>query len=185
MRLSQWKAVAPTREAMSAKVLGVLQPVVTSLGVGPDPECWVVWGDEPSSRYVVLAPGSAGLVVCHVRVSVPGEGPRAAAKVIRWPRVQLGELATETQQGHRLTSFQVDGQVLRGVDAEADRVAAFAIELFAAADGRPAPATTARPARARGASAATPARGAGSARASTGNGAGVTRARTRSARGAS
>jgi hypothetical protein len=74
-----------------------------------------------------------------VRVNVAGEGPRAAAKLIRWNRVALGELAIETQGTHRLLSFQVEQLVLRGADAEADSVAAFALELFAAVDGRPAP----------------------------------------------
>jgi hypothetical protein len=59
--------------------------------------------------------------------------------VTRWSRVQLGELAVETQGGHRLLSFQVEQQILRGADEDADRVARFAIELFAAIDGRPAP----------------------------------------------
>ena len=56
----------------------------------------------PGVRYVVLAPTDAGLLQVLVRVNVPGEGPRASAKVIRWNRVQLGELALEMVSGHRL-----------------------------------------------------------------------------------
>ena len=51
----------------------------------------------------------------------------------------MGELGIETQGVHRIVSFQVEQQVLRGVDDQADRVAAFAIALFAAVDGRPMP----------------------------------------------
>jgi hypothetical protein len=139
MRLSEWRAAAPTRESMTLKVLAVVEPVLSALGAERDPFSWVAWGDDPSVRYTVLVPGVGGLIVCHVRVNIPGEGPRASAKLTRWPRVQLGELAIETQSGHRLVSFQVDQYVLRGVDAEADRIANFALALFAAVDGRPMP----------------------------------------------
>jgi hypothetical protein len=139
MRLSEWRAAAPSKEAVAAKVTAVVDPVVAAFGVGADPECWVAWGEEPAQRYTILVPAAAGLVTCYVRVSVPGEGPRAAAKLLRWNRVQLGELAMETQSGHRLLSFQVEQLVLRGADAEADRIAAFAMDLYAAIDGHPKP----------------------------------------------
>ena len=139
MRLSEWRAAAPGKEAVAAKVTAVVDPVVASFGVGADPDCWVAWGEEPAQRYTILVPADAGLVTCYVRVSVPGEGPRAAAKLLRWNRVQLGELAMETQSGHRLLSFQVEQLVLRGADAEADRIAAFAMDLYAGIDGRPKP----------------------------------------------
>jgi hypothetical protein len=99
----------------------------------------VAWGDDPSGRYAVLVPTAAGVILCHVRVNVSGEGPRASAKLVRWSRLQLGELAVETQGGHRIASFQVEGQVLRGADEQADAIAAFAIRLFAGVDGRPIP----------------------------------------------
>jgi hypothetical protein len=139
MRLSEWRAAAPSKEAVAAKVTAVVDPVVAAFGVGDDPDCWVAWGEEPAQRYTILVPAGAGLVTCYIRVSVPGEGPRAAAKLLRWNRVQLGELAMETQSGHRLLSFQVEQLVLRGADAEADRIAAFAMDLYAAIDGRPKP----------------------------------------------
>ena len=72
----------------------------------------------------------------NVRVAVPGEGPRVSGKVVRWNRLQLGELAVEIQGGHRLVTFQVELQVLNGADASADAIAAFAQSLFAAVDGR-------------------------------------------------
>jgi hypothetical protein len=139
MRLSKWRAAAPTRDAMTLKVLAVVEPVLASMGVEPDPECWVAWGDDPSIRYGILVPIHAGLVVCVVRVNVPGEGPRTTGKLVRWSRVQLGELAVETQAGHRIVTFQVEQYVLRGVDQQADVVGAFALALFAAVDGRPMP----------------------------------------------
>lgn len=139
MRLSEWRAGAPNREALSARVLDVVVPVLDSLGADADPHCWVAWGDDPQIRYVIFVPSPAGLISCSVRLALPGEGPRASGKVVRWQRVQLGELAVETVAGHRLVSFQVESQVLRGSDAVADRVAAFALALFAAVDGRPIP----------------------------------------------
>ncbi len=87
-------------------------------------------------------------------MAVPGEGPRAGGKVVRWQRVQLGELAVEIQGGHRLVTFQVEAQVLNGADATADAIAAFAQALFAAVDGRPAPVAGRRRARESGATAA-------------------------------
>jgi hypothetical protein len=139
MRLSDWRASPPTRESMTLKVLAVVEPVLTAMGAEKDPSCWVVWGDDPAIRYTILVPTPSGLVTCGVRVNIPGEGPRASAKLVRWNRVQLGELAVETQAGHRVTTFQVEQHVLRGADAAAERIAGFAMALFAAVDGRPTP----------------------------------------------
>jgi hypothetical protein len=136
MRLSEWRSEAPSRDAMSPKVLAVIGPVLADLGAPEDPECWVYWGEDPSIRFSVLAPTLHGLATCHVRVNVPGEGPRASGKVVRWPRVQVGELAVETTVGHRLVTSQVEGFVLNGVDESADRVAAFILSLYDAIDGR-------------------------------------------------
>jgi hypothetical protein len=136
VRLSEWRASAPHKDAASSKVTAVVDPILVAFGAQHDPHCWVAWGEEPASRYSILVPTDAGLVVCFVRVNVPGEGPRASTKLIRWNRVSVGELGLETQSGHRLLSFQVEGTILRGVDAEADRVAAFALRLIAAIDGR-------------------------------------------------
>ena len=139
MRLSEWRATAPYKDSVSPKVLSVVESALVALGADRDPECWVVWGDDPSIRYMLFAPIASGLVQVNVRVAVPGEGPRAGGKVVRWNRVQLGELAVEIQGGHRLVTFQVENQVLNGVDAGADAISAFAQALFAAVDGRPAP----------------------------------------------
>lgn len=138
MRLSEWRAASPAKEAVAAKVGAIVDPILLALGAEADPTCWVAWGEEPAVRYAILVPTPSGLITCYVRVNVPGEGPRASAKLNRWNRVQLGELAIESQGGHRLLSFQVEQQVLNGADERADQVAAFALELFAAIDGRPA-----------------------------------------------
>ncbi|MEA2577734.1 MAG: hypothetical protein QOD78_1322 [Chloroflexota bacterium] len=136
MRLSDWRTRAPHKDAMTPRVIAVIEPVLAALGAEADPSCWIVWGDDPAIRYVVLAPTDAGLLQVLVRVNVPQEGPRASAKVIRWNRVQLGELGLEMADGHRLLGFQVEGHVLRGADDVGDEMAAFALELFARVDGR-------------------------------------------------
>jgi hypothetical protein len=139
MRLSDWRGRTPHRDSMTSKVVAVVEPLMTALGAGPDPLCWVIWGDDPSVRYVILVPTDAGLLQVHVRVNVPQEGPRAAGKLVRWNRVQIGELAMEVAGGHRLLSFQVENQILKGADELADAIAGFALVLFAAIDGRTPP----------------------------------------------
>jgi hypothetical protein len=140
MRLSQWRAKAPFKDSVAPKVITVVESALGALGAELDPECWVVWGDDPRIRYQLLVPTPSGLVQVNVRVSMPGEGPRASGKVVRWNRVQLGELAVEIQAGHRLVTFQVEAQPLNGADIAADAIADFAHVLFAAVDGRPTPA---------------------------------------------
>lgn len=137
MRLSEWRAHAPGRETASTKVMAVVEPVLATFGLERDPECWIVWGDDPGIRWTLVAAAPAGLITCHVRVNVPGEGPRASAKLTRWHRVQVGELAVETQGGHRLVTFQVENIVMRGADAEADGIGRFAMTVFDGIDGRP------------------------------------------------
>ncbi|MBA2382653.1 MAG: hypothetical protein H0V73_11140 [Chloroflexi bacterium] len=139
MRLSEWRSAAPHKVAAEPNVAAVVDPVLTALGAGPDPHCWVAWGDDPASRYTIFVPTEPGLIAMFVRPIVAGEGPRATTKMIRWSRVSIGELGVETHGGHRMLSFQVETQVIRGVDAEGDRVAAFALRVIAAMDGRPLP----------------------------------------------
>ena len=138
MRLSQWRAAAPHKDAVAPKVQAVIEQALVALGAGSDPDCWVAWGDDPAIRYLLLAPTPSGLVQVNVRVAVPGEGPRATGKVIRWNRLQFGELGVEIQGGHRFVTFQVETFVLNGADATADGIAGFAQALFAAMDGRSA-----------------------------------------------
>ncbi len=137
MRLEGWRQRAPHKDSLGPKVRAVIEPSIAALGGDPDPECWIVWGDDPAIRYTVLALSEAGLVLVAVRVNVPQEGPRSSSKLIRWNRVQTGELAMEIGGGHHLLSFQIEGLILRGSDAEADEIAAFALDVFAGMDGRP------------------------------------------------
>ncbi len=139
MRLSEWRAASPHKTAGGAKIAAIVDPVLRALGAEPDPHCWVAWGEDPSVRYTIFVPTSPGLIAGYVRVNVSGEGPRATAKLIRWGRVQLGELSMETQGDHRLLTFQVEQQVLRGADEKADQIGRFALELLAAVDGREPP----------------------------------------------
>ena len=102
MRLSGWVEIAPRPEAVAPKVLAVVEPMLSMLGCEPDPPCWVVWGDDPGARYTILAATAVGLVQVNARVNVPGEGPRAGGKLVRWSRAQVGDLAIEMQGGHRI-----------------------------------------------------------------------------------
>ena len=158
MRLSQWRASAAAKEAAGPKVAAAVDPVLLALGAEPDPHGWIAWGEEPANRYTIFVPTDPGLIVSFVRVNVPGEGPRATTKLVRWNRVTIGELAVETQAGHRLLSFQLESQVLRGVDAEADRAAAFALRVIAAIDGRPLPSVEEARTGRKGTAAAAPAK---------------------------
>ncbi len=137
MRLSEWRTRAPHKDSMNAKVLAVIEPVLAALGAEPDPSTWIVWGEDPGVRYVMLVPTDAGLLQVLVRVNVPGEGPRASAKVIRWSRIQVGELGLEMVSGRRMLGFQVESHILHGRDEEGDAIASFALEVLARIDGRP------------------------------------------------
>jgi hypothetical protein len=116
--------------------MAVLNPVLHDLGADPDPESWVVWGDDPGLRYAVLAPTPAGLISVAVRLTGPEEGPRATAKLVRWSKLSVSELSVEASGGHRIVGVQVEGQVLKGLDQEADRICEFVRGLIAGIDGR-------------------------------------------------
>lgn len=138
MRLGEWQSRSPNRDSMAARVMAPTIEALTLLGAERDPDCWISWGDDPGTRYTILAPAPAGLAVVNVRVNVPGEGPRIAGKIVRWQRVSVGELSVEIQGGHRLITFQVESQLLHGADDDADRVARFVASIFAGIDGRAA-----------------------------------------------
>jgi len=135
MRLSEWRKTAPNKEALSGKVMAMLRPVLEDLGAGSDAECWVAWGDDPETRYFVLAPTDAGLISVAVRLTGV-DGPRATAKLIRWTKVSVSELSLESSGGHRLVAVQVESLVLKGIDDEADRICEFVRGLIAGIDGR-------------------------------------------------
>ena len=135
MRVGEWRKAAPNKEAMSPQVLAILRPVLVDLGAVADAECWVVWGEDPESRYSVLAPTVAGLITVAMRLTGP-DGPRATAKLVRWSKLSVSELGIEASGGHRLVAVQVESHVLKGLDAEADRICEFVRGLIAAMDGR-------------------------------------------------
>lgn len=137
MRLSEWSKRAPDKASMTPKVLATVTPILTALRAAKDPPSWVAWGDDPAARYVILVPTAPGLIQVHVRVMVPQEGPRASGKLMRWNRIQTGELSVEVVGGHRLAGFQIDNIILRGTDEEGDAVSAFALEVYAAMDRQP------------------------------------------------
>ncbi|HEY3523830.1 MAG TPA: hypothetical protein VGK63_09005 [Candidatus Limnocylindrales bacterium] len=139
MRLSAWRAGAPRRESLAPKVRAVLEPVLAALGAEPDPHVWIAWGEDAAYRYVLLVPTRGGLGVCTVRPTAGTEGPRVSAKLVRWSRAQVGDLDVDTQQGHRLATVQVEGTVLRAVDADTDQLGRFVQALVAAVDGRDLP----------------------------------------------
>lgn len=139
MRFSEWQSRAPNRESMASKIMAQAAEALALLGAERDPACWISWGDDPGARYTILAPAPAGLVIVNVRVNVPGEGPRAAGKLVRWHRVSVGELSVEIQGGHRLITFQLESQLLHGSNDDADEVARFVDGIFAAIDGRAFP----------------------------------------------
>jgi hypothetical protein len=136
MRLSEWRGRTRYKDSTGPKVMAVVEPVLAAFGTEPDPQCWLAWGDDPASRYLLMVPTPPGLVIAVVRVNVPGEGPRVSAKLVRWSKVQVGELAVETSGDHHLLSVQVESQVMKGADAEADAIARFALVILAAIDGR-------------------------------------------------
>jgi hypothetical protein len=138
MRLSEFVDTSKVPAAVGPKVLAVVRPVLAAIGAGEDPSGWLAADEDAADRWDFLAPTPAGLVTCHVRVNVPGEGPRASAKLVRWPRVVIGELAVESGAGgRRLVSFQLDNRAVRAAGTEGDAVAAFAQAVLAAMDGRP------------------------------------------------
>lgn len=143
MRLSEWRAKAPVRDALGPRIMAVVGPVLGVLAVEDDPHAWVLWGDDPASRFTIYVPTPPGLVAVSVRTTVvgpTGATPRASAKMIRWSRLQVGELDVETEGAHRMTGFQIESTVLRGADDAADAVGRFALVVLAAIEGRPWPA---------------------------------------------
>jgi len=136
MRLSEWQQAAPTAEAMTDRVVSILVPALADLGAEPNPECWVAWGEYPDLKYSILAPTPAGLIYVAIRMTTPIEGPRVTAKLIRWPKVAIGELSLESTSSYRMVAVQVEGLVIKGMDEEADRICTFVRGLIAGTDGR-------------------------------------------------
>jgi hypothetical protein len=136
MRLSDWRKTAPHKDSLDSKVLAVLRTVLLDLGAEADPECWVAWGEDPESRYSVLAPATAGVIYVAVRLGGSVDGPRATARLIRWPKLTVSELSVDATGDHRIVAVQVESLVLKGADEEADRICEFVRGLIAGIDNR-------------------------------------------------
>jgi len=150
MRLSGWRATSPVRDALGPKVVAVLEPALVTLGAEPDPHVWIVWGDDPGIRYVVMAAVPAGFVLVHVRVDVPPEGPHVTARLVRWSRVQIGEVSVESLGRDRMVlTAQVEGQVIRITGDRVAEAARFIRAVLDGADGRPLPDLDVAPTRRR------------------------------------
>jgi hypothetical protein len=139
MRLSDWQATLRGQKLMTGKVAAAYESALSLFGAGPESDAFVAWGDDPDVHYSLLVVGEAGLIIVVVRVNVPLEGPRASAKVVRWGRVAIGELAVEVLRGHKQATAQIDNYILKGVDDEADRIGAFVGHVLMRIDGRSAP----------------------------------------------
>ena len=135
MRLSDWQASPRGQKVMTDKVASAYGPALAVIGAEPDPVAHIVWGDDPG-RYVILAAADAGLVMVSVRVNVPQEGPRAAAKLVRWSRVTVGEVSVEAHHGRRHVTSQIENVVLQGTDEEADEIGGFLAHVLGRIDGR-------------------------------------------------
>ncbi len=135
MRLSEWRKKAPNKVSMTRGVVAVIEPMLVDLGAEADPECWVNWGDDPEMRYSILIPAPVGLISAAVRPS-DAEGPRATARLIRWPKLTVSELSIEASGGHRMVAVQVESFVLKGIDDDADMISQFVGGLIGSIDGR-------------------------------------------------
>jgi hypothetical protein len=136
MRLSDWQATLRGQKLMTGKVALAFEPALALLGEGMESDGYVAWGDDPDVHYSILVVGEAGLIIVVVRVNVPQEGPRASAKVIRWGRVSIGELAVDVQRGRRQATAQIESYILKGVDEDADLIGAFIGAVLTRIDGR-------------------------------------------------
>jgi hypothetical protein len=143
MRLTEWRAKAPARDAINDRVMAILESLIADFGADPDPECHVVWGDRPDLRYSILVPAAAGLVAIAVRTAEGTQEARATARLIRWPKLALGEFSVEATGEHRVVAVQVESFVLKDVDAEADLIAEFVCGLVLHADNLSATPVTA------------------------------------------
>lgn len=139
MRLSEWRATERGREVVAEQVAEALGAALAALGAAADPLAYVVWGDDWRVRYQVLAAAPAGLVVLSVRLNVPSEGPRVSGRLVRWNRLQIGELLAEAHSGHYTVTTTLESMVLQGLDADAGRIAAFLAAVLAHVDGRVPP----------------------------------------------
>ena len=130
MRVNDWRATPEGGRHLTDRLVALIDPVAHALGAESDTACHVVWGDQPDARFQVLLATDAGLAILNVRVNVPQEGPRVSGRLVRWGRVQAGEVTIEAHSGHAQVSAQFEGQVLQGLDAAGERIAEWMIEVY-------------------------------------------------------
>ena len=108
MRLSEWAERAPHEGSMTPKVMATRRARCSPpSGAETTRHAGSHGATTRGARYAMLIPTPAGLIQVHVRVNVPQEGPRSSGKLVRWNRVQTGELAIETR---RVTTHQLPGR---------------------------------------------------------------------------
>ena len=140
MRLSDWRGRAPTRTPRHPRSSPSSRPILATLGREPDPDCWIVWGDDPGRPLPRVRADRRRPPPGPRPGQRPQEGPRASAQARPLePRPDRRARRSRSRRATACVSFQVEGQVLRGSDDDADAIAAFALRLFAAIDGRPSP----------------------------------------------
>jgi hypothetical protein len=130
MRFAEWRDGPEGRQRLPEKVIFLIETVTQTLGADGEVSCYVVRGDQPDSRFQVLAATSAGLMALNVRVNLPQEGPRVSGRLVRWGRVQAGEVAIEGHGGHVQVSAQFEGAVLQGLDSAAREIAVWMTEVY-------------------------------------------------------
>ena len=144
MRLSGWRARAPHKDCDLAP------GPVGRRGGAPDARRRLRTPNAGSPGATIPASGTSSSRRRPAGWSSSTSGSTSRARV-RAPAARSSagtgsssaSSGVEIQGGHRLVAFQVESQVLNGVDVVADDIAAFAQALFAAVDGRPVPASRA------------------------------------------
>ena len=112
MRLSEWVGDR-TAQGVGARPRSsrVVEPMLAMLGCDAGPGVLGRLGRRPRRRATRSSRATdAGLVQVNARVNgARAKGPRAGGKLIRWNRVQVGDLAVEMQGGHRILSYHARG----------------------------------------------------------------------------
>ena len=135
MQFSDWCETDEGRRRIPEPLVTLIGNAMRTLGVPLDAPAHVIWGDQPGQRFMVMLACDAGLAILGVRPSTPQEGPRVSGRLLRWSRVQVGELAIEAHHGHVQASAQMEGQVLQGLDAAGAQVAGWMAEVYRRVEG--------------------------------------------------
>ncbi|MGC8634130.1 MAG: hypothetical protein ACP5VP_05630 [Candidatus Limnocylindrales bacterium] len=135
MRFADWQATPEGSRYLTDRLVPLIESAARTLGAHDATPCYVAWGDQPEARFQVMLSTDGGLGIFNVRVSVPQEGPRLSGRLVRWARVQAGEVTFEAHSGHIQVSAQFEGQVLLGLDEAGERIAEWMTEVYRRVDG--------------------------------------------------